>query len=303
MRWMLESFPSQWRWVLGEELTKGIEQGEFLDVCGTNFYKAKQVQELARLIHGGEISDGDSVFFLDLWFPLEQLFYMLDGIGLDVKVGGVLHAGAYDDHDFLSRKGMGWWAAPIEAAWWSRCDDVFVFSEFHRKMLMRERSVRNIRVVEFPYDATELNKYRRTKKDLQCVFPHRMAPEKSPWLIDEMRASGIDVTTTAGMSKTEYYLTLSRAQYSVSWNEQETFGIAMAESAYLGAHCLMPRRLSYPELWRRESIVDSVSEMISVIKSEVRSEHIGDTPGPFSATKSVERFGDTISKWAGQENK
>ena len=45
---------------------------------------------------------------------LEMLAYVRDGLGLKFKIVGILHAGTYDPHDFLTQKGMASWGRPLE---------------------------------------------------------------------------------------------------------------------------------------------------------------------------------------------
>jgi hypothetical protein len=121
MRWFPREFQSRkvpYKLITGDTLTDGIKNGSFLDVCGTNFYKATQLQHICKLFHTREIKTGDIFFFHDLWFPgLEMVAYMRDGLGIDVKICGVLHAGTYDMWDFLFQKGMARWGGLCEMAW------------------------------------------------------------------------------------------------------------------------------------------------------------------------------------------
>ena len=69
--------------VTAEPLTGDhIIAGEFLDVIGTNYYKAQQLKELCALIYDGSIQDDDVILFMDYWFPgIEMLQYIRDGMG------------------------------------------------------------------------------------------------------------------------------------------------------------------------------------------------------------------------------
>src|SRR5437867_2477777 len=102
----------------GERLTQGISRGQFLDVIDTNYYKASQLQAVAKQWHAGQIKDGDVFLLLDAWNPCaEQLAYMRDALGAKVTIAGLLHAGTYDPSDYISKVGMGRWAAKVEEGW------------------------------------------------------------------------------------------------------------------------------------------------------------------------------------------
>jgi len=265
MRWFKEEY-SEDEFIWGTPLSEEVETGSFLDVYSTHHYKATQVQQIAKLMRDGAIADGDVLVFHDMWFPLEQIFYMLDATALDVKTVGILHAGSYDPNDFLHRSGMSVWGQDVENGWFKRIDRVVVFSEYHKQLVLQNRKLlaSKVRVLPFPYKLEELEQYRVTHKVHDVVFPHRLDPEKSPWLIEELRRRGHSVVVTkeeAG-SKGGYYQVLGSAKFVVSWNRQETFGIAMLEALYLGAHCLMPNRLSYPELYDKRFIVRATKDMV-----------------------------------------
>lgn len=264
-----EWFASEWegvtRFIDGDALTEGIESGDFLDVLGTHHYKASQVMRIASLIRSGEIRDGDTLFFHDLWFPLEQVFYMLDALDLDVRVAGILHAGSYSRHDLLSRTGMAEWAGDIERAWFHRVDRIFVFSMHHARQLRQYRGVcdHQLAVVPFPYKLSRLAPYRNLK-DIPVVFPARPGPDKGWGALEAFRDAGIEVVSTweACRTKEEYFRTLGRARYVLAWPPSETFGIATMEAVYLGAMPLVPARLSYHELYphaRFATIEDAIA--------------------------------------------
>lgn len=291
-------------YVDGDTFTSGIENGEFLDVTGTQYYKASQVQTIARLLQDGIIKDDDQFFFLDAWFPLDAVFYMLDCLGMKTKVAGVLHAGAYDSADFLFRSGCTSWARGFENALFQRLDRIVVFSEFHARMLMEKVGIerRRIEVTSFPYDAGEkLDGYDpHGRRDIDVVFPHRIAPEKNPWIVDALRSAGLTVVVTAEecQTKDEYFDVLSRSLIAVSWNDQETFGIAMAEAAYLGCIVLCRRALCYPEIWGNGQCFDIVGELVHACRfavDEINSlsdeDYTASRNGPFAEHRqSIEDF-------------
>ena len=259
----------QFKTIFGDPLTNKIEHGSFLDVCGTNYYKASQLQKIAKLIYDGKVKDGDIFFFHDLWFPgLEMLAYMRDGLGIDFKITGILHAGTWDEWDFLSQKHMEYWAFKIEEGWFNLVNAIFVATEYHRKLILSKRAVGACKIY-----ATGLPIYNREgqdgllskpfwdeKKENIIVFPHRLDPEKQPGFFDEL---GKDLkkrsetfkdwqfikTKDVCRDKQEYYDLLRRSKIAVSFATQETWGIAMQEALFAGCVPVVPNRLSYPEMY------------------------------------------------------
>lgn len=236
-----------------------ISRGEFLDVVGTNIFKSQQIQQLLFLIDEGKVKDNDVIFFHDIWFPgLEALFYVRDGLKLKFKIAGCLHAGTYDDWDFVTRCGMGRWGADMETAWFSEVDLIFVATFFHRQKLLhvRDRVPPNkVHRTGFPLEPppilTDI-----TKENL-IVFPHRLTPDKAPQEFDALISQVIPrlpgwaalKTQEHTLSKLEYYRVLARSKIAVSTAYHEFWGIAQQEAMFLGCVPVVPDRLSYRELY------------------------------------------------------
>lgn len=260
--------------VEGRPLTSYIETGRFLDVFGTIYYKSTQMAQVAKLMRSGSIESGDIIFDADLWRPgLEAIPYMAQLAGLDIKVVGILHAGTYDPHDFTAQAGLGLWAEQIENGWLSFIDTVFVGSVFHKELLERNRDVKcSIKVTGLPFYGAKLRRrFPITSKEPIVVFPHRLDPEKNPHLFDELESAvgaGRFVKTVDVWegSKTTYYELLSKSTVAVSFADQETFGYAIAESVALGCTPVLPRRLSYPEIYPEEYLFDTFEEAVAMTR-------------------------------------
>lgn len=255
-------------------LTDKIEVGSFLDVVGTHYYKAAQVQEICRLIHLKSLAkrdDEDIFFFHDLWHPgVETLAYIRDGMGLNFKIAGCLHAGSYDPHDFLARCGMQYWAEDVENGWFKIVDVIFVATEFHKRLILETRKCdpNKIHVTGFPiyYEQSHL------PKENIVVFPHRLDKEKNPHIFDKLRETfskknwqfirSKDVCQT----KKEYYDLLERSKISVSTADQETWGIAMQESLFANCLVAVPNRLSYVEMYDLVFQYAGFSELVDLIE-------------------------------------
>ena len=270
-RWFSAEWGDSTRFIEGDSVPTGISTGDFLDVFNTHKYKASQVSKIATLLQSGEIKENDCLFFHDLWFPLEQVFYMLDALGLDVKVAGFMHCGSYSRHDLLHRSGMNDWAADVERGWFRRLDKIMVFSEHHKRQLMNLRGVPEfkVRVVPFPANLSELEYHRGNHKSHRVVWPHRPGPDKCSGqgskLLAKLEAANVNVFKTweRCSTKAEYYHALGHAEFVVCWPPSETFGIAGMEAGYLGAMPIVPNRLSYRDLYsHRFDTVDNAFEYI-----------------------------------------
>lgn len=251
---------------------KHIVDGAFLDVLGTNIYKNVQMFRILRAAIAGEIMDGDVFFFHDLWFPgLEALFYIRDGMGLDIKIAGLLHAGTYDPHDFLTQKGMRKWGKHAEACWFEGVDLVMVATKFHADLLLtnlhesgvHHSFVSRLRVVPFPLMILGV----QSEKEDLIVFPHRLAPEKAPHEFDAINDLALHETSARFVktkdecsTKAEYYHLLRKAKVAVSTARQETWGIAMQEALTYNCIPVVPDRLSYRELFPREYRYNTLEE-------------------------------------------
>ena len=99
----------------GEPLTTKIEVGSVLDTLGTHHWKFTQMARLIKLMHQGVVKSSDTLLFADLWSPgIEALQYISNMGGARPAITGILHAGTWDDNDFLVRQGLRPIFHPIE---------------------------------------------------------------------------------------------------------------------------------------------------------------------------------------------
>jgi len=278
--------------VFGEPITSKIEVGEFLDVFGTNYYKASQIMELIKKIRSGLISDEDIILFLDGWFPgIESLFYIKNGADRKFKIYSCLHAGTWDPHDFLSRKEMTPWARGIELGWLRGMDGIFVATNFHKKLItdtFSDFDHDKIHVTGFPLSFLEIELKAWSDKKNIVVFPHRNAPEKRPLNFDFLETSLKEkfpcwtfIKTAKHYTKPQYYKILSEAKIAVSCALQETWGIAQQEALFSGCLPLVPNSLSYVEMYsnifRYENEADALEKLERMMSScDNLSGHLAD---------------------------
>ena len=250
--------------ISGGEVPQATTPGAFLNFAGTNNYKSQQMLEISRLFAEGNIKDGDYFLYTDAWNPtVIQLKYMSELLGINVRIGGMWHAGSYDSQDFLGRLiGDKPWVRNAERSMYECYDDNFFATDFHINMF--EESFREIMVEHEPirvgwpmeYLANSLEQYKgMPKKDL-ILFPHRIAPEKQVDIFRDLKEQlpqyEFLVCQDQELSKNEYHNLLGEAKLVFSANLQETLGISWYEGALVGALPMVPDRLSYSEMALKE---------------------------------------------------
>ena len=248
--------------ISGGEVPQATTPGAFLNFAGTNNYKAQQMLEISRMFANGEIKDSDYFLYTDAWNPtVIQLRYMAELLGVNIRIGGMWHAGSYDPQDFLGRLiGDKPWVRHAEMSMYECYDDNFFASEFHIDLftdtMMDSYDVdidKAIRVGwPMEYLADSLEQYKgMPKKDL-ILFPHRIAPEKQIEIFRDLKEQlpqyEFVVCQDQELTKNEYHNLLGQAKIVFSANLQETLGISWYEGALVGALPMMPDRLSYSEM-------------------------------------------------------
>lgn len=265
MRWWPEELRAaglEVQVVLGTDGAGERTAGEWLDPTGTWVWKGTQVAELARC--WAQVRDGDVVLLLDGWGPATTAALYLRAVtGRRVRVVAFMHAGCWDPHDFLTRRGCAGWGLDVERGWAKGCDLLLVGSEA-AAALVRSHLWPGARceVVGVPVHAAELQPWATpwAERAPLVVFPHRLAPEKGVDDWQELvrrydaRFPGHAVQFVRSRDvytdKASLYSLLGRARCVVSCARQETFGIVMQEGVALGAHPVAPRRLCYAEVMR-----------------------------------------------------
>ncbi len=248
--------------ISGGETPQATTPGAFLNFGGTNVYKSKQLEQIGKYFCDGLIKNGDYFIYTDAWNPtVIQLRYMAELLGVNIRVGGMWHAGSYDPQDFLGRLiGDKPWVRKAEASMYECYDDNFFATEFHRDMFEDVFMDEGLdffpksKIVGWPmeYLATSLEQYKgMPKKDL-ILFPHRIAPEKQVDIFrnlkDALPQYEFVVCQDQELSKNEYHNLLGQAKLVFSANLQETLGISWYEGALVGSLPMVPDRLSYKEM-------------------------------------------------------
>jgi len=177
----------------GESLTDVVETGAFLDMNSTIYYKAAQMQKIARMFRAKQIKNGSVFFVSDLEFwGIESLRLMAQINGVEIKIYGFLHAASYTIEDAFAV------AAPYqkytELGWLKAVDGVFVGSNYHKRAVMERRvhpfadeaDVKEIEkkiivsgnpLFREAYDISDFNPAKKTNK---IVITNRFDYEKRP---------------------------------------------------------------------------------------------------------------------------
>jgi hypothetical protein len=272
-KWFFNEFQKRsinFETVYGDTTITGVQHGSFLDVIETNLYKTSQLTKILDIVAHYDDKEPMVLFFHDLWFPgLINIAYMRDGLGLkNLKICGCLHAGSYDEYDFLNKTGMTVWAEHFENSIFQIVDKVFVATEYHKNLLMHNREAIPT-VTGFPiYD-----EFSKPCKNNIIVFPHRLDEEKLPVLFDEfsntheknLQAFQWKKTKDVCKTKQEYYDLLNKSFIAISFARQETWGIAMQEAVICGCYPIVPDRLSYMEMYHSDFIYEDLDEAKAMI--------------------------------------
>ena len=235
--------------------------GAFLNFSGTNYWKSEQLKTISQMFADGIVKDGDYFLYTDAWNPtVIQLKYMSELLGVDIKIGGMWHAGSYDPADFLGRLiGDKPWVRNAERSMFDVFDHNFFATDFHIDLFMEsfpDVDTSKIHRVGWPMEYMEdvLRDYNIPANKIDMViFPHRIAPEKQVEIFKDLAESMPEVEFVVAqehnLTKDEYHLALSRSKIVFSANTQETLGISCFEGALVGATPMVPDRLSYTEMY------------------------------------------------------
>ena len=262
--------------ISGGEVPQATTPGAFLNFGGTNIYKSKQLEQIGEMFCAGTVKDGDYFLYTDAWNPtVIQLRYMAELLGVNIRIGGMWHAGSYDPQDFLGRLiGDKPWVRRAEQSMFHTYDDNYFATEFHAKIfaenLLQFKGMfgmspvewfteqDNVTIVGWPmeYLRDTMLPYKNMEKRDTIVFPHRLAPEKQLDIFKDLQQELPEyefiVCQEQELTKNEYHNILGEAKIVFSANLQETLGISAYEAMLVGAIPMVPDRLSYTEMYDEE---------------------------------------------------
>jgi hypothetical protein len=245
--------------ISGGETPQATTPGAFLNFGGTNVYKSKQLEQIGEMFCNGTVKNGDYFLYTDAWNPtVIQLKYMASLLSVDIRIGGMWHAGSYDPADFLGRLiGNELWVRQAESSMFNCYDDNFFATQYHVDLFKDSFAIlqkEKIKIVGWPMEYLEdvLKPYAGAPKYNNIVFPHRLAPEKQLNIFKDLAESMPEynwiVAQEEQLTKDEYHKLLATSKLVFSANLQETLGISWYEGALVGTLPLVPDRLSYSEM-------------------------------------------------------
>ena len=244
--------------ISGGETPQATTPGAFLNFGGTNVYKSKQLELIGEMFCNGKISNDDYFLYTDAWNPtVIQLRYMAELLGVDIRIGGMWHAGSYDPQDFLGRLiGDKPWVRNAEQSMYDCYDDNYFATDFHIDLFAKNLNINKDKThrVGWPmeYLRDTLLGYQGMDKRNLILFPHRIAPEKQVEIFNDLATQlpqyEFVICQERSLDKNEYHNLLGEAKLVFSANLQETLGISWYEGAVVGALPMVPDRLSYTEM-------------------------------------------------------
>ena len=258
--------------------------GAFLNFSDTNYWKSSQLCSFLEKFNSGETTPDDHFLFPDAWNPVVlQLKYISDLHGYNWVFHGLFHAGSWDPADFLGRSSGGKpWCIDTERAMFHAFHHNYFATEFHIELfhdylfdadkdgkflagasVEHYRDQRKIVRTGWPmgYMRELLAPYNTADKEDIVIFPHRLSVEKQPEIFRDLAESMPEykfvVCQDTRLTKDEYRALLAESKILWSASNQESLGISPAEGALLGVIPLMPKRLSYKEMYPAEYLYPS----------------------------------------------
>ena len=244
--------------ISGGDVPQSTTPGAFLNFGGTNVYKSNQLMQIAELFCKGKIHNGDYFLYTDAWNPtVIQLRYMAELLGVNIRIGGMWHAGSYDPQDFLGRLiGDALWVRLAEQSMYHCYNDNYFATQFHVDLYKQTFDIDNskIQIVGWPmeYLCNSLTAYAGMEKRNLILFPHRIAPEKQVDIFRDLKETMVEyefvICQEQQLTKNEYHNLLGESKLVFSANLQETLGISWYEGALVNSIPMVPNRLSYSEM-------------------------------------------------------
>ena len=263
-----------------------IKVGMVLDAVGRGKYSMKQCINFLNKISSGEVQNGDVIFLQDFWTPgIESIFYALDLYGIkDIKIYATCWAQSVDEYDFTYK--MKSWMRNYELGLDTKLSGIFVGNTIHRDQLKAAGFNAPIHVVSLTVDKDEVRSYIDTpiQKEKIVIFTSRFDTEKNPLFMLEVAKEFLKddpdyewhCTTSAsklrsndpyiiqklkalawqeprfkiltGLTKTEYYNELSKAEIQFNSSLQDYVSWTLIESTIFGCDPVYPNFRCFPEI-------------------------------------------------------
>lgn len=169
--------------------TKKINTGQVLDAHGRCYFSMAQMQNLVQMLHNGEITGEDCIFFEDLFTPgIESLPYIFDQIPAENRPAVWVRclAQSIDPDDFVHVTGMDRWMRHYESLVNEFVTGVLASNEemvAHMRIAGWRAPIYNISGLAFDADevrerVSSVNSWADRKR--RVVFASRFDQEKLP---------------------------------------------------------------------------------------------------------------------------
>lgn len=239
------------------------------DLLDDQHYMSHQTDLLRQIVSYPNLS---RILFLDFFNPgFDLIRYFHQQEQKHCHYGALLHGGSFLDADLYA-----WpWLQPFERAWAETYDVIYVPSHFLAQSVP-SWLVRKVK--EFPWGMGiyhTLSPFYSGKKQIDIIFPHRLAPDKGVndliSIITDMPHVRLTVSVPQpegtlknnpffhqlqhfenvkfiyAQSAEEHLETLRQAHIVISCAKQENFGYSMMKAIVAGCIPIAPNRLCYPE--------------------------------------------------------
>jgi len=195
---------------------------------------------------------------------------MCDLADIPVRIVSYWHAGSYDPWDVLGYKIKDKsWSYAAELAFFNASDINVFATEYHRDYWINYFMWRFAKDDFPPYEKCLVSGQPHYKiiewfdagswrpKEQIVLFPHRLVREKQPEIFNALEERckwmGRDYkfirTQDLNLNKAEYYNLLLSAKVVFSAAQHEMLGISMMEGVLAGCIPMVPKRLSYEEIY------------------------------------------------------
>lgn len=252
--------------------TSATTEGAFLNFLDTNIWKNNQINKLVSEFKKKEVNAGDKILFPDAWHSgILQIKYISELLDIPVQIHSIWHAGSYDPQDFLGRKIKDKnWTFNAERSYFYASNYNYFATEYHVDLFIDNLEPtegfddKKIILSGLPFEFlwNELKPYKNLPKKNKILFPHRIAPEKQPEIFKDLAKEFPDYEfifcQDKKLTKHEYHTLLGESKAIFSANLQETFGISAVEACIVGTIPILPKRLSYKEMYKDIFMYDSM---------------------------------------------
>jgi len=303
--WFKETFKRKginFEYIDGEYKKSELKGKLFLDWRSSFIWKFEQLKRLFKK----KLKNSDWILIFDGEFPgIESIEYFKKFYDVDIKVAELWHAGTYDIWDLTYQKGLERIGSKLEEVWFDIADIIFVATNFHKKLIVKNRNVDEdkIKVVGWPIDFKNLRKFEIdwNKRKNRLVFTGRLSIEKGIDVIEELKKKyNIFITQKYELNKEEYYKELANSKGVIAPSRQETFGYGVVEGMAMNVLPIVPDDLSFreyvPKKWRYRNKEEMI-ELIRCVLNEKKKDNVSKYVKKYDYPKVIGKLIKYLERW------